>query len=739
MLRRLRAVQEARQQRASGHPGKKKERGRKGEEGEGERKRGGRGGEAPQKTGGKTDFSFLEQDKLPTPFGLVRSGVAPDHQDTKNVTNQFERVLRDERARFFGNVEVVGGGDGRSDVAASSPAPSSPSPSPSSSPSPPPPPAPSPSAAPLPVRLQDLRRVYHAVVLAHGAESATPLGLPLLARRRRRGKGGGTGGAGGGGAPRTSPLPPAASAPASASAPPPPLSSSSGVVTARDFVLWANGHPELAGLGLDLHSLRSAVVVGAGNVALDCARLLLRGKGELLRGTDASREALSAALALGSDDEGGDAEGGEAEGAEGLPLRTVHVVARRGAAQAAFSAKELREALSLPGVSVFVHHPPPFGDDAAMDPSDRAELAASRRAARVFELLRKTKKAAEAGGGGAEAAGGRGRGRKELHFHFLRSPVELIAEEEDDGDGASSSPPRVAAVRLVANRLESRRGEGGRTRRVAVAVAAPAPDGDGGGAPAAAAASSPRSSPPSPSVPTFLTLPAQLVIAALGFRTPSLGEGTPFDERRGVVPSGGGGRVSPPPPPPPPPEPEPAAGPAAASPPFSPAAAPPDPLLLPGLYVTGWARRGPTGIIGENLRDAAEVADAVATDAAELMTTRRRAEGVEGENVKDSPSPPGLPSLLLPPSSSSSSRPPYRVVGIEGWAKIDALERERAAQEVEERAEAEKARARARGGRRGGGEGGGGGGEEGGASSSIDAPPRVKLLTAEELLRAAGV
>ena len=78
-------------------------------------------------------------------------------------------------------------------------------------------------------------------------------------------------------------------------------------------------------------------------------------------------------------------------------------------------------------------------------------------------------------------------------------------------------------------------------------------------------------------------------------------------------------------------------------------------------------------------------------------------------------------------------------MGIEGWAKIDALERERAAQEVEERAEAEKARARARGGRRGGGEGGGGGGEEGGASSSIDAPPRVKLLTAEELLRAAGV
>jgi ferredoxin/flavodoxin---NADP+ reductase len=43
-------------------------------------------------------------DRLPTPFGLVRSGVAPDHQKIKNVTRVFEKVAAHERFRFFGNV-----------------------------------------------------------------------------------------------------------------------------------------------------------------------------------------------------------------------------------------------------------------------------------------------------------------------------------------------------------------------------------------------------------------------------------------------------------------------------------------------------------------------------------------------------------------------------------------------------------------------------------------------------------
>ncbi|OBJ48619.1 FAD-dependent oxidoreductase [Mycobacterium sp. 1423905.2] len=45
-------------------------------------------------------------EKLPTPYGLVRAGVAPDHQNTKRVTRLFDRVTRHRRFRFYLNVEV---------------------------------------------------------------------------------------------------------------------------------------------------------------------------------------------------------------------------------------------------------------------------------------------------------------------------------------------------------------------------------------------------------------------------------------------------------------------------------------------------------------------------------------------------------------------------------------------------------------------------------------------------------
>ena len=44
-------------------------------------------------------------DRLPTPFGLVRYGVAPDHQKIKSVTRLYERTAQDERFRFLGNVD----------------------------------------------------------------------------------------------------------------------------------------------------------------------------------------------------------------------------------------------------------------------------------------------------------------------------------------------------------------------------------------------------------------------------------------------------------------------------------------------------------------------------------------------------------------------------------------------------------------------------------------------------------
>ncbi|XP_021741475.1 NADPH:adrenodoxin oxidoreductase, mitochondrial-like [Chenopodium quinoa] len=76
-------------------------------------------------------------DRLPTPFGLVRSGVAPDHPETKIVINQFSRVAKNDRCMFFGNVNL-----GAS------------------------------------VSLKELQDLYHVVVLAYGAESDRVLGVP---------------------------------------------------------------------------------------------------------------------------------------------------------------------------------------------------------------------------------------------------------------------------------------------------------------------------------------------------------------------------------------------------------------------------------------------------------------------------------------------------------------------------------------------------------------------------------
>ncbi len=146
-------------------------------------------------------------ERLPAPFGLVRYGVAPDHQTIKRVTAAFERTAKLPGFRLRGHVEV-----GR-DLA-----------------------------------LEEIRRAYHAVVLAYGASSDRRLGVPGEDLR--------------------------------------------GSHAATAFVAWYNGHPEHADDRYDLDSER-AVVVGVGNVALDVARVLVRPPIELA-GTDIAESALAA-------------------------------------------------------------------------------------------------------------------------------------------------------------------------------------------------------------------------------------------------------------------------------------------------------------------------------------------------------------------------------------------------------------------------------------------------------------
>jgi ferredoxin--NADP+ reductase len=75
-------------------------------------------------------------DRLPTPFGLVRAGVAPDHPKIKSVTRVYEKTAAKEQFRFFGNVKV---GEHLSHA--------------------------------------DLERHYHAIVYAYGCETDRQLGI----------------------------------------------------------------------------------------------------------------------------------------------------------------------------------------------------------------------------------------------------------------------------------------------------------------------------------------------------------------------------------------------------------------------------------------------------------------------------------------------------------------------------------------------------------------------------------
>ena len=209
------------------------------------------------------DASIDVLEKLPVPFGLIRYGVAPDHQSTKVVSRLFDRVLARDKVGFFGNVEV-----GRD------------------------------------VRLDELISLYDAVVLATGAARDRCLGIP------------------------GEDLP--------------------GVIGSGAFVGWYNGRPH-AGAPVT-RDIQSAVIIGNGNVALDVARMLAKGPEEFA-GSDVAGEFLAWLAAQ--------------------PLETVHIVGRRGAAEAKFTDHELAELGALQRAQ-------PVLSDAATLPGDTAVVKTLR-------------------------------------------------------------------------------------------------------------------------------------------------------------------------------------------------------------------------------------------------------------------------------------------------------------------------------------------------------------------------
>jgi Pyridine nucleotide-disulphide oxidoreductase len=194
-------------------------------------------------------------EKLPVPFGLIRYGVAPDHQSTKNVTRVFDRLLSRDRVSFFGNVEV-----GRD------------------------------------VKLNELLSLYDAVVLATGAARDRRLGIPG--------------------------------------------EDFCGVTGSGAFVGWYNGHPHSQPPAIN--QVRSAVIIGNGNVAIDVARVLAKSREELA-GSDLPHEVLNWLSAQ--------------------PLETIHIVGRRGAAEAKFNDHELAELGTLKRARAVISDPEAIAGD----------------------------------------------------------------------------------------------------------------------------------------------------------------------------------------------------------------------------------------------------------------------------------------------------------------------------------------------------------------------------------------
>jgi ferredoxin/flavodoxin---NADP+ reductase len=356
-------------------------------------------------------------DRLPTPYGLVRYGVAPDHKSIKSIAEYLRNVLEHEGVHFVGNVHL--GSD---------------------------------------VTRADLLAHYDAVVYATGAMRDRHLGIPG--------------------------------------------EDLTGSIAATDFVNWYCGHPDMDPSAFSLDA-ESVAVIGVGNVAVDVARILVRNPDEL-RETDVSQPVLDALMAS--------------------KVREVHMIGRRGPAQAKFTTKELRELGELEGVDVVVGT-----GEADLDAFDAT--GESARLAETDRHVRGNYTVIKDWAQRTPAATGR-----RLTVRFWLRPVEIQGSNE-----------AVSGLVLERTRLD----ESGKLQ--------------GTGA--------------------LETLPVQMVLRSVGYQSVPLA-GVPFDERNYVVPNEAGRVIG------------------------------PDGQPLPGEYVSGWLKRGPTGVIGTNKSDAAETVRSLLADLA---------------------------------------------------------------------------------------------------------------------------
>ncbi|SNC73683.1 ferredoxin--NADP+ reductase [Kytococcus aerolatus] len=247
-------------------------------------------------------------DRLPTPYGLVRYGVAPDHPRIKEIIKALRRVLDAERIRFVGNVDF--GTD---------------------------------------VTFEQLRRHYDAVIVATGAMADRPLDIPGIDKQGSHG--------------------------------------------AAEFVSWYDGHPDVP-REWPLEA-ESVAVIGAGNVALDVARMLAKPADEQLT-TEIPQNVY--------------------EGLRANRAKDIHVFARRGPAHLKFSPMEFRELSHSPSVDVVMTEEGFEIDDAGQEAIQKAKSTKLV----VDTLLKYLEK---------EPTGAPHR----IHLHLMQAPVEVLGDDSVTG------------------------------------------------------------------------------------------------------------------------------------------------------------------------------------------------------------------------------------------------------------------------------------------------------------------
>ena len=332
-------------------------------------------------------------ERLPTPWGLVRSGVAPDHPKIKTVAKVFEKIAGDPNFRLFGNIEL-----GRD------------------------------------VSIEQLKESYDAVVLATGSSVGRKLGI--LGENLH------------------------------------------GSLSAADFVPWYNGHPDYVNVDVPLNG-KNAIIIGAGNVAMDCGRMLALDPTEL-DFTDIADHALTEL--------------------HQSAIRNVTIIGRRGPEHAAFTSTEIRELPKLENIDVVI--------------SNSEIEAAKTRVAGVLEENKELRNNLEAL---LEVSQSESKNNaRKLAINFLLTPLEITGKE------------KVEAIRFARNEVINDK------------VSATS---------------------------EIIEMPCDLVISAIGYQVLPI-PGVETANGKIINESG---------------------------------------FVADNLYAVGWAKRGPSGVIGTNKSDSSEV------------------------------------------------------------------------------------------------------------------------------------